>query len=159
MQVVPILRTIDRIEHVGPRTLLPWQLATLVEPTVGTIAESPLRIGRWRIEMFDALNDVAVVMANDDAPTAFGRDLGADALAYDALVPQIVRLTVGPDAVGDHVSVEVVGIFVRREYVLAFLHADGLEQALRVVNDLIARRPFVFGIGNDQVIDGIAAAP
>src|ERR1700693_1564584 len=109
--------------------------------------------------MLDALNDIAVVVANDDLPAAFGRDLGTDTLADDPLVPEVIGLTVGPDAVGDHVSVEVVGIFVRREYVLAFLHADGLEQALRVVNDLIARRPFVFGIGNDQVIDGIAAAP
>ena len=109
--------------------------------------------------MLDALHDVAVVMADDDRPAAFGRDLGTDPLAFDPLVPQVVRLAIRSDTVGDHVGVEVVGVLMRGQHVLALLHADRLEQPFRVADYLLARRPFVLGIGDDQVIDGIVAAP
>ena len=108
--------------------------------------------------MLDALHDVAVVMPDHDHPAAFGRDLGTDALAFDPLVPEVVRLAIRADAVGDHVGVEVVGVLMRRQNVLALLHADRLQQPFGIADDLLARRAFVLGIGDDQVIDGIAAA-
>jgi hypothetical protein len=127
MQVVPILGAIDGVQHVGPCTLLPRQLAALVQPAIRAVAQPTLRIGRRRIEMFDALHDVAVVTSDHDRPATFGRDLRTDPLAFDPLVPQVIGLAIRPDAIGDHVGMEVVGVLMRGQNVLALLHTDCLE--------------------------------
>ena len=66
-----------------------------------------------------ALHNVAVVMPDDDLPAALRRNLGADPLAFNPLLPQVVRLPIGPNAVGDHVGVVIVGILVHGQHVLA----------------------------------------
>ena len=90
--------------------------------------------------MLDALHDVAVVMPDHDRPAAVGRDLGTDTLAFDLLVPEVIRLTIRSDTVGNHVGVKVVGVLMRCQNVLALLHTDCLEQPFGIAHHLLAAR-------------------
>src|ERR1700693_2102306 len=94
-------------------------------------------------------------MPDDNVPTALRRDLRADTLTDDPLMPEVIRAAIGPDAVRDDVRVEIVGVLVRGQYVLVVLHPDCLEQAFCVAHDLFARWVLVLRIGDDEVINGI----
>ena len=142
----------------GRATLLPRRLPALVQAAVCAVAEPAFRL-RWKIvEVLDPLHDVAVVAPYHDIPPALGRDLRADALTDDPLVPEIVGAAIRPDAVRDYVRVEVIGVLMRGKDVLVVVHSDRFQQALRVADDLLARWAFVFRVGDDQVVDRIAAA-
>ncbi len=114
MQLAPALRAVDSVEHVRARALLPRQLTALAQPLIRSIAYPPLWVRRRRIQVTHALDDVTVMPADDDLPPTLGRDLRADAFAFDPLLPQVVRLAVRADAVGDHMGVVVVRILMSR---------------------------------------------
>src|ERR1700693_4606706 len=124
VHVTPVLSPIDGIEDVWPRDVLPGWFTALLLSAVGPVARPPLRLRRKVVKMLDALHDVAIVMTDDDVPAAFRCDLGADALADDALVPEVVGAAVCTDPIGDHVRVEVIGISMRGEDVLMIVHSD-----------------------------------
>lgn len=158
VQVRPVRRAIDRIEHVGPRGFPPRKLACVKKAPVVAIAEPALGCRRKILQSLGTLHDVAVVPARDDRPAALGRDLGTDPLADHPLAPQIVRPAIGTDAVRDDVRVKVVGIHVRRKDVLVLAHAERSEEPLRIRDHLRARRMLVLCIGDDHVVDRVFAA-
>jgi len=157
VQVVPIACAIDRIEDVRTRDVLPRQLTVLDHAAIRPVAESTFRPRREIVEALDALHDVAVVVPHDDLPAPLGRDLGAHSLADDPFVPEVIGAAVAAYAVGNHVGVEVVGVLMDGQDVLAVIHAEVLQQSLRIAHDLFSGRAFVFGVGDNQVIDRVTA--
>ena len=129
-----------------------------MQAPVRAVTQPPLGFRREIVEALDPLHDVAVVTSHDDVPAALGRDLGAHPLADDPLVPQVVGATVRPHAVGNHVGMEVVSILMGGQDVLVIFHPDRFQQPLRIADDLLASRPFVFGVRDDQVVDRVVAA-
>src|SRR5579863_5547303 len=110
---MPVSCAIHGIENVRPCNILPRRLPTLVQAAVRAVAEPPFRL-RWKIvEALDPLHDVAVVAPCNDIPAALRCDLRADALTDDPLAPEVVGAAIRPNAVRDHVRVEVIGVLMR----------------------------------------------
>src|ERR1700730_13170441 len=141
MKVVPVLCSVAGFENTGTCDALPQRLTPLARPAICPVARPPLRFRRKVVKSLDALHDVAVVMTHDDVPAAFRRDLRADALADDPLMPEGVGAAVGTDSVGDHVGVEVIGVSMRSEDVLVIFHPDSGKEPFRIADDLSASRP------------------
>ncbi len=155
---MPVSCAIHGIKNVRPCDVLPGRLPALLQAAVRAVAEPAFRL-RWKIvEALDPLHDVAVVAPCNDIPPALRCDLRADALTDDALAPEVIGTAIRSDAVRDHVRVEVIGVFMRGKDVLVIVHSDRFQETLHVADDLLARWVFVFRVGNDEMIDWIAAA-